>query len=36
MIAALHFVGFPDAYGRGFRNAVRAFGRPAFLHRFWD
>lgn len=31
-----HFIGFPDAHGRTFINAVRAFGRPAFLHRFWD
>lgn len=32
----VHFVGFPDNYGRQFQNAVRTFGPPAFLHRFWD
>jgi hypothetical protein len=30
-----HFVGFPDADGRRFVNAVQVFRRPA-LHRFWD
>lgn len=31
-----HFVGFPDNHGRTFQNAVRVFGPPAFMHRFWD
>ncbi len=35
-IPALHFVGFPDNHGRQFQNAVRIFGPPTFLHRFWD
>ncbi|WP_439398781.1 hypothetical protein ACRQ5Q_15345 [Bradyrhizobium sp. PMVTL-01] len=30
-----HFVGFPDL-GHRYHNAVRVFGKPAFLHRFWD
>lgn len=34
--AVTHFVGFPDNHGRQFHSAVRAFGPPAFLHRFWD
>lgn len=29
----LHFVGFKDDR---FNNAVAAFGRPDFIHRFWD
>ncbi len=29
----LHFVGFKDDR---WHNAVRAFGRPDFVHRFWD
>jgi hypothetical protein len=32
----LHFVGFPDNHGRRFTGAVRLFGPPAFMHRFWD
>lgn len=31
-----HFVGFPDNHGRTFQSAVRVFGPPAFMHRFWD
>ena len=33
---ALHFVRFPDNYGRQYQNAVRVFGRPHFMHRLWD
>jgi hypothetical protein len=29
----LHFVGFKDDR---YWNAVKTFGRPAFVHRFWD
>lgn len=32
----VHFVGFPDAHGARYINAVRIFGPPAMLHRFWD
>jgi len=30
---ATHFVGFKD---ERFHAAMRAFGRPDFIHRFWD
>ncbi len=30
---ATHFVGFKD---ERFRTAVRTFGPPDFIHRFWD
>lgn len=30
---AWHFVGFKDDR---FHNAVKVFGRPDFVHRFWD
>lgn len=30
---ATHFVGFKD---ERFWNAVKVFGRPDFIHRFWD
>jgi len=30
---ALHFVGFKN---ERFFNAVRAFGKPDFIHRLWD
>ncbi len=30
---ALHFVGFKDDR---YWNAVRVWGRPDFVHRFWD
>jgi hypothetical protein len=33
---ATHFVRFPDIHGSTYRSAVRAFGPPAFLHRYWD
>jgi len=33
MRSATHFVGFKDDR---YHNAVRAFGRPDFVHRFWD
>lgn len=33
---ALHFVRFPDRFGRQFQNAVHVFGPPDFLHRLWD
>lgn len=33
---AIHFVRFDDTYGQHFWNAVKAFGRPHFLHRNWD
>lgn len=36
MTAVTHFVGFPDNHGRQYQNAVRVFGWPAFMHRFWD
>jgi len=29
----MHFVGFKDDR---FHNAVRVFGHPDFVHRFWD
>jgi hypothetical protein len=29
----MHFVGFKDDR---FHGAVRVFGRPDFIHRFWD
>ena len=29
----MHFVGFKDDR---YHNAVRAFGKPDFVHRFWD
>lgn len=35
-MTVVHFVGFPDNHGRQYQNAVRTFGPPAFLHRFWD
>jgi hypothetical protein len=35
MTSVIHFVGFPDL-GHRFHNAVRIFGTPAYLHRFWD
>lgn len=35
-LTVVHFVGFPDNHGRQFQNAVRMFGPPAFMHRFWD
>lgn len=31
--SATHFVGFKDDR---YHAAVRAFGRPDFVHRFWD
>lgn len=30
---ALHFVGFKDDR---YWNAVKTFGKPDFIHRFWD
>lgn len=32
-MTVLHFVGFKDDR---FHNAVKAFGRPDFVHRKWD
>jgi hypothetical protein len=29
----MHFVGFKDDR---YQNAVRVFGKPDFVHRFWD
>lgn len=34
--AAVHFVGFPDEFGRTFQNAVAMWGMPDFVHRGWD
>lgn len=33
---ATHFVRFPDLHGDQFWSAVRTFGEPDFLHRYWD
>lgn len=33
-MGAVHFINFKDS-GR-FHNAVKAFGPPDFIHRFWD
>lgn len=33
---ALHFVRFDDNYSPQFWDAVKAFGRPDFMHRKWD
>jgi hypothetical protein len=32
-IQAVHFVGFRDD---SYNNAVKVFGRPHFVHRYWD
>jgi len=33
MNRAVHFVGFSDDR---YHNAIMAFGKPDFIHRFWD
>lgn len=35
MIGALHFIGFREFEAR-YWNAVRVFGSPDFMHRYWD
>lgn len=32
-VACTHFVGFKD---EAFARAVKVFGRPDFIHRYWD
>lgn len=33
---ALHFVRFENQHDQHWHNAVRIFGPPDFVHRFWD
>ncbi len=33
---AVHFIHFPDEHGERYQNAVKVFGKPAFVHRYWD